>query len=122
LFEPEAKLADSMTYDITAWSLMFAHGLDGLALKERLDPKKAYEPYEPPQDMATAAPFAWCVHRKSLAEAQFIGQLLQKGVRIRTASEPFTLAEQQYAAGAFLISKTDNKALQNTLEAIVKQA
>ncbi len=122
LFEPEAKLADSMTYDITAWSLMFAHGLDGLALKERLDPKKAYEPYEPLQDMATAVPFAWCVHRKSLAEAQFISQLLQKGVRIRTASEPFTLAEQKYAAGAFLISKTDNKALQNTLEGIVNQA
>ncbi|HAD12413.1 MAG TPA: hypothetical protein DCF33_08235 [Saprospirales bacterium] len=40
LFEPEAKLSDSMTYDITAWSLIFAHGLEAYALKERLEPKR----------------------------------------------------------------------------------
>lgn len=122
LFEPEAKLADSMTYDITAWSLPFAHGLEAYALKERLDPKKPFEPYRPQKDMATATPYAWCVHRRSLAEAAFVGELLQKGVRVRTASEPFTMAEQQYAAGAFTISKADNRSMQSELEALVTAA
>lgn len=122
LFEPEAKLADSMTYDITAWSLPFAHGLETYALKERLEPKKLYETYRPQKDLATATPYAWCVHRRSLAEAQFVGELLQKGVRVRTATEPFTLAEQNYDAGAFMISKADNRSLQSELEAIIQAA
>ncbi len=31
LFEPNAKLSDSLTYDITAWSLPYAYGLDAIA-------------------------------------------------------------------------------------------
>ncbi|MDO8365906.1 MAG: M14 family metallopeptidase [Saprospiraceae bacterium] len=122
LFEPEAKLADSMTYDITAWSLIFAHGLDAYALKVRLEPKKAYETYQPSKDLATASPYAWCVHRKSLAEMQFLGTLLEKGVRVRTAMEPFTLADQQYEAGAFVVSKADNRSVQGGLDSIVIKA
>ncbi len=122
LFEPEAKLADSMTYDITAWALPFAFGLETYGLKERLEPKKAYEPYRPQKDFATASPYAWCVHRRSLAEATFVGDLLQKGVRVRTAMEPFTLADQQYAAGAYVISKADNRALLGDLDGIVTAA
>ncbi|MFN0036684.1 MAG: M14 family metallopeptidase [Saprospiraceae bacterium] len=122
LFEPEAKLGDSMTYDITAWSLPFAHGLEVYALKERLEPKRFYETYRPQKDLATASPYAWCVHRRSLAEAQFLGELLQKGVRVRTATEPFTLAEQQYAAGAFVVTKADNRAMLGELDGIVTMA
>jgi hypothetical protein len=122
LFEPEARLVDSMTYDITAWSLPFAHGLEAYALTDRLDPKKPYEAYHPQKDLSTASPYAWCVHRRSLAEAQFLAVLLQKGVRVRTAMEPFTLAEQQYAAGAFVISKADNHKLQGELGALVTEA
>ncbi len=119
LFEPEAKLADSMTYDITAWSLIFAHGLEAYALKERLEPKKPYETYRPQKDLATASPYAWCVHRNSLAEAKFVGELMQKGVRVRTATESFNLADQQYAAGAIVISKADNRSLLAELDGIV---
>jgi len=122
LFEPEAKLADSMTYDITAWSLPFAHGLETYGLKERLEPRKPYEAYLPQKDLATASPYAWCVHRRSLAEAQFVGELLQKGVRVRTAMEPFSLADQQYAAGAFVVSKADNRSLQGVLDSLVIKA
>lgn len=122
LFEPEAKLSDSMTYDITAWSLPFAHGLEAYALKERLEPKRAYEPYRPIKDTAPASPYAWCVHRRSLAEARFVGELMQKGIRVRTALEPFTLAEQNYSAGAFVISRADNRAKLGELESIVNAA
>ena len=31
LFEPKAKLVDSLTYDITAWSLPYAYGLETVA-------------------------------------------------------------------------------------------
>jgi len=31
LFEPDGKLSDSLTYDITAWSIPHAYGLDAIA-------------------------------------------------------------------------------------------
>ena len=33
LFEPKAKLSDSLTYDITAWSIPYAYGLKAVASK-----------------------------------------------------------------------------------------
>ena len=122
LFEPEPMLGDSLTYDITAWSLIFAHGLDAYATKERIDPKKGYEPYRASKDLSTSSPYAWCVHRHSLAEAKFLGELLQKGVRVRIASEVFTLAEQQYEPGALVISKADNRNLHQDVDALVVAA
>jgi hypothetical protein len=122
LLEPEPKLEDSLTYDITAWSLLFAHGLEALAIKERIDAKKAYEPYRPAKDLSTDSPYAWCLHRHSLAAFCFVSELLQKGVQVRAATEPFLLADQQYDAGAFVITKADNKIKGGNLDAIVTAA
>jgi len=122
LFEPESRLSDSLTYDITAWSLPFAHGLQTYALKERLEPKKSYQPYLATEVKLAAPPYAWCVHRRSLAEAQFASELLQHGVKIRTASKPFAAADQQYAAGAFIIIRGDNRTLTTDLDGLVKAA
>lgn len=36
LFEPNQKLNDSLSYDITAWDLPLAYGVDGYALKNSL--------------------------------------------------------------------------------------
>jgi len=38
LFEPASKLSDSVTYDITAWALPYAYGVDAYALKEKILP------------------------------------------------------------------------------------
>jgi hypothetical protein len=122
LFEPAPTLSDSMTYDITAWSLPFAHGLEAYALKERLEPKKPFAAYRASEILAPPAPYAWCVHRRSLAEAQFLAELLQKGVKVRTAMQPFAMADQQFAAGAFVVTRTDNRALGTQLDSIVKSA
>ncbi len=122
LFEPEPRLADSMTYDITAWSLPFAHGLQAYALKERLEPKKAWEQFVAPTIKLAASPFAWCVHRHSIAEAVFLGALLQAGVKVRTAQQPFDIADQHFAAGAYVINKGDNRTLQNDLDRLVLKA
>jgi hypothetical protein len=36
LFEPQSKLVDSITYDITAWSLPYVYGLDAYASKQAI--------------------------------------------------------------------------------------
>jgi Zinc carboxypeptidase len=122
LFEPESRLSDSLTYDITAWSLPFAHGLEAYALKERLEPKQPYAAYKAPEALLAAVPYAWCVRRSSLADAVFVADLLQKGVKIRYAAKSFSAGDQQYAAGAYLISRGDNRAHQADLDRLVKAA
>ena len=34
-FEPKTELQDSLTYDITAWSLPYAHGLKAVGTKKQ---------------------------------------------------------------------------------------
>jgi len=120
LFEPESRLSDSITYDITAWSLFFAHGLEGYALKDRLDPKKAYEPYKAPELMLTVVPYAWFIHRQSFNDVQFLSALLQKGVKVRTATKAFQMAEKTFEPGTFVISRIDNRNMANELDGVMK--
>ena len=40
LFEPNAKLTDSLTYDITAWSLPYAHGFKAIASTIKVSSRK----------------------------------------------------------------------------------
>ncbi|MBX2891404.1 MAG: zinc carboxypeptidase [Saprospiraceae bacterium] len=122
LFEPESRLSDSLTYDITAWALPFAYGLEAYALKERMDPKKAFEPYKAPEVKIAASPYAWCVHRRSLNEAMFLSEILQKGVKVRMATKSFAISDQQFGAGAFVINRGDNRLIAGELDSIVQAA
>ncbi len=122
LFEPEHRLTDSLTYDITAWALPYAHGLEAYALKQRLEPKWSYEPYQAMPVRLTATPYAWCVHWRSPAEARFLADLLESGVRVRYALQPFSLADQHFSPGALVISRADNLAISASLDNIVQEA
>lgn len=122
LFEPSPRLSDSLTYDITAWALPYAYGLEAVALKSRLEPKKPFVAYKVPEVMLAASPYAWCVHRRSLAEAKFLAELLDRDVKVRYAMKPFALADQQFTAGALIITRADNHALAADLDRLVKEA
>ncbi len=122
LFEPEPFLSDSLTYDITAWSLPFAHGLDAFAAKQRIDPKKDFTPFKAPESMMAVVPYAWCVQRKSLAEMKWLAELMEKGVKVRYATESFDLADQQFKPGALVISRADNRSIEGQLDGLVKAA
>ena len=122
LFEPEHRLSDSLTYDITAWALPYAYGLEAFALKQRLEPKWSFEPYTALQIQLAAPPYAWCVHRRSLAEARFLTEILEAGVKVRYSMKPFALADQQFDAGALVITRADNNVLSADLDAKVLAA
>jgi hypothetical protein len=122
LFEPESRLSDSLTYDITAWSLPYAWGLEAYALKDRLEPRKKFEPFRTPEVMLAASPYSWCVHRNALAEAKFLSDILQKGVKVRYATRDFAIADQQFAPGALVINRGDNRLIAADLDGIIKNA
>ncbi len=122
LFEPFPHLSDSLTYDITAWALPYCYGLEAVALKGRLEPKKPYEAFRAPEVKLAASPYAWCVHRHSLAEAKFLAEMLDHDVKLRYSMKPFSLADQQFEAGSLVITRADNHAIAATLDEWVKDA
>jgi hypothetical protein len=110
LFDPDAKLVDSMTYDITAWSLPYAYGLETYATKEKLNISKSYEFKEYKLSVSPSSkPYAYFVKWGSLDDARFLSAILKEGVNIKVASSNFTNGGNAFAPGTMVITRGDNR-------------
>ncbi len=108
LFEPEPELEDSLTYDITAWSLPMAYGLDAYVT----DAAIAQATWMNERRVAARvdrSPYAFAIPWGSLAVARAVAGLMQEGVVGRYALESFSSAGVSYPAGTVLILKADNR-------------
>lgn len=122
LFDPEAKLSDSTTYDITAWSLPYAFGLETYATQEKLKSSSCYSFEEYKLQIPTSAkPYAYFVKWGSMQDARFLGTILKKGVKVRAASSPFSNGGKSYAPGTLVINRGDNRKTPN-FDKIVQEA
>jgi len=107
LFEPNAKLTDSITYDITAWSLPYAYGLDALA-SESLISSKPYKKHEVSSYDLDNDTYAFLTEWNSLKDAKFLAELLQNKIKVRHSINPFTIDGTKYDRGSLIITKGDN--------------
>ncbi len=114
LFEPRTTVPDSLTYDITAWSLPFARGLDALATEQELNSNIPFVVDSPvwqlPRD---EEPYVYVFPWQSTGDARFLGALLQAGIGVRFAERPFTLQTKKFERGSLLVSRADNRKLKN---------
>lgn len=112
LFEPTAKLSDSVTYDITAWSLPYAYGLDAIASETSVAKST---PLHSGTEYGVLKPdsYAYLADWNSMKDAQFLAELLRNKVRVRFAHKPFTLDSISHERGTLIITKSDNKHLKN---------
>lgn len=113
LFEPVSALEDSLTYDITAWSMPYARGLKAYATKNKLTPGGTYSYQKPETATATADTYAYFASRKTLNDVRFLGELLRKGVGVRYAEKAFTINGKEYEAGTLIILRADNEHTEN---------
>jgi len=111
LFEPEAALSDSLSYDITAWALPYVYGLDAYALPERLDPDAPSFDAGPAPEHDLANPFAYLAAWKSPEDARFLAALLRAGIKVRFAEEAFEIDGRRFDAGTLIITRKGNDAL-----------
>jgi hypothetical protein len=111
LFEPQSKLPDSVTYDITAWNLMYAHGLKGFALNERINVGKAYQPKEMVQTPVSGKPYAYVFRYQSLNDVKFLGDLLNKGIKVRAAMKSFKVNGESFDAGSLIVTQRNNESI-----------
>ncbi|MBT8183801.1 MAG: zinc carboxypeptidase [Eudoraea sp.] len=113
LFEPNAQLSDSLTYDITAWSLPYAYGMDAMA-SETLVPgstenNSADFSTGPVNIAGNENSYAFLGDWNSMKDARFLAELLRNDVRVRFANEPFRVDGRSYKRGSLIITRSDNK-------------
>ena len=106
LFEPNAKLSDSLTYDITAWSVPYAYGLEAIASTTKV-----------PSSILLGRPtlqilndtYGYVSKWNSIEDAQFLAELLKQGFKVRFTEKPFTSKNKKFERGSLIITKGDNR-------------
>nr|WP_298997698.1 M14 family metallopeptidase [uncultured Allomuricauda sp.] len=108
LFEPKAKLSDSLTYDITAWSLPYAYGLETIASSSIIGQSKVEYTYAG-KPILNKNEYAYVTDWNSMKDARFLADLLKKGIRVRKSNHPFTMDGKSFERGSLIITSEDNK-------------
>lgn len=121
LFEPKSMLEDSATYDITAWSLPYAFGVQTYGLTSRIDPKPYTAPTASPGATTSSKPYAYLARWQSFPSVQLLAGLLKQKIKVRVAEKPFELDGQSYAAGTLLVTRAGNERLGDRFDVLVQQ-
>jgi len=108
LLEPKTFVADSNTYDITAWSLPYAFGLKAYGVKESYKPPlNTMNPVKQTVLVNTRA-YAYVSTWQSVNDVKFLAALLKTGIKVRYSEKPFEAAGKKFMAGSLLIMRAGN--------------
>ncbi len=113
LFEPTSKLTDSLTYDITAWNLIYAYDLKAAALSEKIAIGKPYQTKTMVQEPIASKPYAYLFTYQTIADVEFLGALIKKGVKVRKAMLPFTANGNKFEPGTLIVTRRNNESIED---------
>lgn len=119
LLEPKTFIADSNTYDITAWSLPYAYGLRAYGLKESIKPEVAHITNVQLSAPANKPAYAYVSSWHSMRDVAFLAELLRKRIKVRCSEIPFEAAGKKFAAGSLIITRAGNK--EADFDRVIKQ-
>ncbi|MEM0939588.1 MAG: M14 family metallopeptidase [Bacteroidota bacterium] len=122
LFEPKTELVDSITYDITAWGVPYAYGLEAYASTQMI----ASTPLDDVvNEQTTAAPdkaYAFVSKWDSMDDARFLAELLKNGIIVRFAEKRMVSENKLFEKGSLIIAKRDNQSIKEFEETITNNA
>ncbi|HKK76520.1 MAG TPA: M14 family zinc carboxypeptidase [Saprospiraceae bacterium] len=122
LLEPETYVEDSLTYDITAWSLPYAYGLEAYASTQRFLPTGEYQLPEVSNNVNEVDnAYAYLASWRALQNAQFLAALNKKGIKARYAQEGFEIEDKSYPAGTIVLTRADNRKMGPSFDAAVAE-
>lgn len=122
LFEPNTKLSDSITYDITAWSIPYAYGLDAIGSTTSVSTKPFSMTSQ--ETIKNTNATGYILPWNSMKDAQFLTELLQQNIKVRFTEKPFTTKnpEQRFERGSLIIVRGDNPTIENFDDKIIATA
>ncbi len=118
LFEPKTTLVDSATYDITAWGVPYAYGIQAYATTQMVS-IAAIEKNDFESQSVPSKAYAFVSKWESMKDARFLAALLKANVKVRFSKKPFNYKGQSFERGSLIIAKRDNKHIGNFEEKIV---
>ena len=120
LFEPDAKLEEPLTYDITAWSIPYAYGLEAIASKTLVNATQSKTLSNIENTNTTAAGFiaSW----DTIKDARFLAALLQQNMKVRFTEKKLRFGGENFDRGSLVITKSDNKGNPNFYQELNKIA
>ncbi len=121
LLEPDAKLSTPLTYDITAWSLPHAYGLDAIASTTKVSTNSG-NPFSKVINQQRMDAPGYIAKWNSMEDAKFLAGLLKAGIKVRFTEKPMTNGGQKYDRGTLIITKSDNKNNKNFVDHLYKIA
>ncbi|WP_117884481.1 M14 metallopeptidase family protein [Aureibaculum luteum] len=122
LFEPQTKIVDSLTYDITAWALPYSRGLETYALSSPLVSESVSEDVKGAPPVGVEKPYAYLAKWNSTSDVSFLSYLLQHKVKVRFSQLAFSVEGKKYDAGTLIITRRGNEKLGEKFDEIVSEA
>ena len=106
LFERQSHISDSVTYDITAWSVPFVYGVQAYGLNAYVkgDDKAIVGPARVMPDRS----YGYAIRWTGMRSVRFLTEMLRKDIKVRYAERPFQTGGISYGSGTLLITATGN--------------
>lgn len=110
LFEPAQRLTDSLSYDITAWALPHAYGIESYALKGALSIETRKE-LKLKGKFEYEQIYAYYVPWNGRASAKVLGLMLKNGIKVRYSRKASMFRGIKVSQGDLVVLKGDNQQL-----------
>ena len=108
LFEPDAKLSNPLTYDITSWSLPYAYGLETVASTSLLQANEMKIMTAIHNEVSPSS--AGYINKwNSMNDAAYLAELLQNNIKVRFSEKELSFNNNAFGRGSLIITRSDNK-------------
>jgi Zinc carboxypeptidase len=115
LLEPTSKLTDSATYDITAWSLPYAYGVNAYGVSSFVQSNNSetigYAKIE-------NVKYGVAIKYSSVHDATLLAALLNNNAGVRVNEKDITYKAKKISKGSLLVLKRDNANWQKVVDII----
>ena len=105
LFEQKTKLSNPLTYDITAWSLPYAYGLEASVITQDIETINHVFNFE--VNKVNFNSMGYIFDWKSLDDAQFLAKLLNNNFKVRYTTKTVTTNGKKFSPGSLIVLDRD---------------
>lgn len=118
LFDPKPNYSDSLTYDITAWAMPYAYGLETYGLKNKINSEPIVKVTFDKDNLAST--YAYAVKWNSFNSVRFLAEALKRDIKVRIAYKNLKFNSEEFKKGSLIITQTNNEHIKNLNEELLK--
>ena len=122
LFETDTKSTDSLSYDISAWSLPYVYNLKAYAVTDRINPEGNSVEFEKiKNEPNTGKPYAYAINFNGFHELKLMAALYNNEFKIRYMLKPFEINGTKFNRGSIVVARGDNRNLGDKFDLMITE-